>query len=250
MVSGMSITTSTWAIAEHCAKEYKIGRAEQDAFAVESYKRAQAAVARGAFVSEIVPVEVASSGAKGAPSTMIAVDEEPAKVNFEKLPTLKPAFIKDGGTVTAANSSKLNDGAAALVLMSREEADRLGVKPMARIVSYGDAETAPIDFTIAPALAIPLALKRAGLTVKDIDSWEINEAFAVVALVNERLLGLDPAKVNRDGGAVALGHPIGASGGRLLVHLVHQLKAMNGRYGCAAICNGGGGASALVLERL
>jgi len=179
----------------------------------------------------------------------VTLDEEITKVDFAKLPTLKPAFDKNG-TVTAANSSKINDGASAVILTSAENAQKTGRKPLARIISFADAEKDPIEFPTAPSLAIPLALKRAGLKASDIDLWEINEAFSVVALANIKELGLNPDKVNVLGGAVAIGHPIGSSGSRILVSLIHHLKRINGRYGCAAICNGGGGASAIIVERL
>ena len=176
-------------------------------------------------------------------------DEEPKAVKFDKIPSLKPVFKKDG-TVTAANASTLNDGAAALVLMSRERADAMGIKPLAKIISYADAQQAPEWFTTAPSKAIPLALQRAGLSAADIDFFEINEAFSVVAIANNNLLNLDASKVNLNGGAVALGHPLGASGARIIVTLVHVLQQNNGKFGAAGICNGGGGASAMVIENL
>jgi acetyl-CoA C-acetyltransferase len=231
---------------EDCAKKYKITREEQDQFAIESYKRAAEAYKNGAFKAEIVPVSVPQK--KGDP-IVVAEDEEYKKVQFDKISGLKPAFQKDG-TITAANASKINDGAAALVLASGEAIKEFKLKPLARILSFADAENPPIEFTTAPAKAIPIALKRANLQTKDIDFWEINEAFSVVSLINNKLLNLDAKKVDVNGGAVALGHPIGASGARLLVTLLYTLQAKNARYGAAGICNGGGGASAMVIERL
>jgi acetyl-CoA C-acetyltransferase len=231
--------------AELCAVECHISREEQDAYAVESYKRAQKAQAEGRFKNEITPVEIQDK--KGL--TMVTEDEEPATVKYDKIPTLKPVFKKEG-TVTAANASTLNDGAAALVLMSKEKADELGVKPLARIISYADAQQAPEWFTTAPSKAIPLALQRAGLDAAQIDFFEINEAFSVVAIANNQKLNLSPDKVNVNGGAVALGHPLGASGARIAVTLINVLLQNNGRYGAAGICNGGGGASALIVENL
>lgn len=228
--------------AENTAVNYKISREEQDEHAIESYKRAAKAWEAGAFDNEIAPVTLKSK--KG--ETVIKVDEEYKNVKFDKVPSLRPVFKKDG-TVTAANASTLNDGASALVLMSRAKADSLGVKPLARILSYADAATAPIDFTIAPSLALPKALEKAGLSLDDIDKFEFNEAFSVVARVNEKLLNLDPKKVNVLGGAVALGHPIGSSGSRIIVTLTHLLKS--GEKGAAAVCNGGGAASSIVIER-
>ncbi len=229
-----------------CAKECGITREEQDAFAIESYKRSQAAWAAGKFADEVVPVEIPQR--KGDPIQFIK-DEEPFNVKFDKIPELKPAFKKEG-TVTAANASTLNDGAAALVLMSKEKADELGVKPIARIVSYADAEQAPEWFTTTPSIAVPKAVAKAGLKMTDIDFWELNEAFAVVGIENSRRMKLDPAKVNVHGGAVALGHPLGASGARIIVTLINVLKHNKGKYGAAGICNGGGGASAMVIESL
>jgi len=232
--------------AELCASTCGISREEQDEFAVESYKRSQAAIETGKFSSEIVPVEIPQR--KGAP-IVISKDEEPYNVKFEKIPTLNPAFQKEG-TVTAANASTMNDGAAALVLMSAEKAKELGLKPVARIRSYADAEQAPEWFTTTPSIAVPKAVAKAGLTMKDIDYWELNEAFAVVGIENTRRMKLDPAKVNAQGGAVSLGHPLGASGARIIVTLLNVLKANNARLGAAGICNGGGGASAMVIEHL
>ncbi|SDD46572.1 acetyl-CoA C-acetyltransferase [Mucilaginibacter pineti] len=232
--------------AELCAVDCNITREEQDAFAIESYNRAQKAQADGKFAAEITPIELKD---KKGDITLFAEDEEPKAVKFEKIPTLKPVFKKDG-TVTAANASTLNDGAAALVLMSREKADELGIIPLARIVSYADAQQAPEWFTTAPSKAIPLALHRAGLSAGEIDYFEINEAFSVVAIANNQLLKLDPTKVNVNGGAVSLGHPLGASGARIIVTLIHVLQQNQGKYGAAGICNGGGGASAMVIENL
>ncbi|WP_295677308.1 acetyl-CoA C-acyltransferase [uncultured Mucilaginibacter sp.] len=232
--------------AELCAADCNVSREDQDAFAIESYKRAQASQKEGKFKEEITPVELKDK--KGG-VTLFADDEEPAAVKFEKIPLLKPVFKKDG-TVTAANASTLNDGAVALVLMSAEKAAELGIKPMAKIVSYADAQQAPEWFTTAPSRSIPLALQRAGLSSGQIDYFEINEAFSVVSIANNRLLELDPARVNVNGGAVALGHPLGASGARIIVTLIHVLLQNNGKFGAAGICNGGGGASAMVIENL
>jgi len=232
--------------AELCASECGIDRAEQDAFAIQSYTRSQEAQKSGKFDQEISAVELKDR--KGE-SVWISNDEEPKSVNFDKIPTLKPVFKKDG-TVTAANASTLNDGAAALVLMSSGKAKELGLKPLAKILAYADAQQAPEWFTTAPAKAIPLALKRAGLTSTDVDYFEINEAFSVVALANNKEMKLDNNKVNVNGGAVALGHPLGASGARIVVTLLHVLSQKNAKIGVAGICNGGGGASAIVIERL
>lgn len=232
--------------AELCARECGITREEQDAFAVQSYRRSQQAWEEGAFDAEVIPVSIPQR--KGDP-LIFSRDEEPWNVKFDKIPGLAPAFQKDG-TVTAANASTMNDGAAALILMSREKAEALGVKPIARIVSYADAEQAPEWFTTAPSLAIPRALEKAGLGMEDISFWELNEAFSVVGIENSRRLGLDPARVNVHGGAVSLGHPLGCSGARIIVTLIHVLKARQARFGAAGICNGGGGASAMVIEAL
>jgi acetyl-CoA C-acetyltransferase len=232
--------------AELCAKECNITREEQDAYAIESYKRAGAAWAAGKFNDEIVSVEIPQK--KGDP-IKFNHDEEYKLVKFEKIPELRPVFQKDG-TVTAANASTLNDGAAALVLMSKSQAEKLGLKPLAKILAYADAEQAPEWFTTAPSKAIPLAVQRAGLTIDQIDFFEINEAFSVVSLANNRLMKLDAKKVNVNGGAVALGHPLGASGARILVTLIHVLKNNGGKYGVVGICNGGGGASSIVIENM
>ena len=216
----------------------------QDEFAIESYKRSQAAIEAGKFKEEIVPVSIPQR--KGDPIIM-AQDEEPYNVKFDKIAGLKSAFIKDG-SVTAANSSTMNDGAAALVLMSREKANELGLQPLAIIKGYADAEQAPEWFTTAPAQAVPKAIQKAGLTAEDIAYYELNEAFSVVGVANTQLLKIKPEQVNVNGGAVSLGHPLGCSGARILVTLLNVLKQNNAKYGAAGICNGGGGASAVVLE--
>lgn len=231
--------------AELCAKEYNFSREDQDAFAIESYKRSAAAWAAGKFSEEIVPVEVKTK--KG--DILFAEDEEYKAVNFEKIPGLKPVFQKDG-TVTAANASTMNDGAAALVLMSKEKAEALGLKPLAKIKGYADAEQAPEWFTTTPSVAVPKAVEKAGLKMDDINYFELNEAFAVVGLANVKLMNLDASKVNVNGGAVSLGHPLGASGARVIVTLINVLKQNNAKYGAAGICNGGGGATALVIENM
>jgi acetyl-CoA C-acetyltransferase len=231
---------------EVCARECQVSREAQDAFSIRSYQRARAAQQEGRFTAEIVPVEVPQG--KGAPVT-VTQDEEPANADFEKIPKLRPAFTKDG-TITAANASKISDGAAALVLMSAEQAKSRGIRPLARIVAAGSFAKDPVWFTTAPADVIPLVLAKAGLQQKDIDLFEINEAFALVTLAVNSILNLDPEKVNVNGGAVALGHPIGASGARILVTLLHALQQRNLRRGMAAICIGGGEASGLIVERL
>ena len=233
--------------AEKCASEYHFTREDQDKFAVQSYKRSAEAWASGKFNNEIVPVEIPQR--KGNP-IVFAEDEEYKTVNFDRISTLPTVFQKENGTVTAANASTLNDGASALVLMSKEKADELGLKPLAKVVSYADAAQAPEWFTTAPAKALPIALKKAGLEVSDIDFFEFNEAFSVVGLANNKILGLDESKVNVNGGAVSLGHPLGSSGSRIIVTLINVLKQNNAKYGAAAICNGGGGASAIVIENL
>ena len=232
--------------AELCASTCGVSREDQDAFAIESYKRSQAAVNGGKFENEIVPVEIPQR--KGDP-VMFAKDEEPFNVKFDKIPELKGAFVKDG-TVTAANASTMNDGAAALVLMSADKAKELGLKPIAKIVSYADAEQAPEWFTTTPSIAVPKAVEKAGLKMEDISYWELNEAFSVVGIENSKRMKLDPAKVNVNGGAVSIGHPLGCSGARIIVTLIHVLKQNNARYGAAGICNGGGGASAMVIESI
>jgi acetyl-CoA C-acetyltransferase len=231
--------------AELCAKECNVSREAQDAFAIESYNRSQAAWNEGKFANEIVPVEVVTK--KG--TIIIDKDEEPFSVKFDKIPELKPAFLKDG-TVTAANASTMNDGAAALVLMSKEKADELGIKPIAIVRGYADAEQAPEWFTTTPSLAVPKAVAKAGLTMNDVDFVELNEAFSVVGIVNTQKMNLDASKVNVNGGAVSLGHPLGCSGARIIVTLINVLKQNNGKIGAAGICNGGGGASAFVIENV
>jgi acetyl-CoA C-acetyltransferase len=230
--------------AELCARECHISREQQDEFAIESYKRSQAAENEGKFKDEIIGVEIPQR--KGAPVVM-DTDEEPFNVKFDKVAELKSPFEK-GGSVTAANASTINDGAAALVLMSKEKADALGLKPIAKILSYADAEQAPEWFTTTPSLAVPKAIEKAGLKITDVDFFELNEAFSVVGIVNTQNMKLDAAKVNVNGGAVALGHPLGASGARIIVTLINVLKQNNGKIGAAGICNGGGGASAMVIE--
>lgn len=232
--------------ADFCAKEHHITREEQDAYAIESYKRTDAAWKTGKFKDEIVPVEIPQR--KGDP-ILFKEDEEFKNVKFDKIPELKPAFTKDG-TVTAANASTMNDGAAALVLVSGEKAKSLGLKPLARILGYADAEQAPEWFTTSPSIAVPRAIRKAGLEMKDIEYAEVNEAFSVVGIVNTRLLKLDPVKTNVHGGGVSLGHPLGCSGARIIVTLLNILKHNNARIGAAGICNGGGGASAMVVERM
>jgi acetyl-CoA C-acetyltransferase len=232
--------------AETCAAEYNFSREDQDNFAISSYQRSLEARDKGWFDAEMLTVKIRDR--KGN-VTEIKSDEELNRVDFDKMRTLKPVFQKDG-TVTAANASSINDGAAALVIMSADKARELGVKPLARILGQASAAKDPNWFTTAPADAIPIALKRAGLTLEQIDLFEINEAFSVVSLANNKLLALDASKVNIHGGAVSIGHPIGCSGARIIVTLLHALIRTGGRYGCAGICNGGGGASAIVIERL
>jgi len=230
--------------AELCAKECNISREDQDSFAIESYKRSQAAWEKGWFNEEIVPVEIPNK--KGDP-IIFSKDEEPYNVKFDKIAGLKPAFVKDG-TVTAANASTMNDGAAALVLMSKEKADALGIKPLAIVRSYADAEQAPEWFTTTPSLAVPKAVAKAGLKMSEIDFVELNEAFSVVGIVNTQKMNLSSEKVNVHGGAVSIGHPLGCSGARIIVTLINVLKQQGGKIGAAGICNGGGGASAMVVE--
>lgn len=232
--------------AEVCAKECNISREQQDEFAIESYKRAQHAQENGYFDDEMVKIEVKD---RRGNVTVVDKDEEVSRVNFDKIPTLRPVFEKEG-TITAANASSINDGAAAVLLMSAEKAEELGLKPIARILSHASAAKAPEWFTTAPADAIPIALKRAGKEISDIDLFEINEAFSVVAIANNDILELDPKKVNIYGGGVSIGHPIGCSGARIIVTLIHALKRTGGNLGCAGICNGGGGASAMVIEKI
>jgi acetyl-CoA C-acetyltransferase len=232
--------------AELCAKEYNISREDQDNFAITSYTRAAEAWKAGRFDNEIVPVSVPQR--KGDP-ILVSEDEEYKNVFLDKIPGLKPAFDKEG-TITAANASTLNDGASALVLASAEAVEKYGLKPIAKIVSYADAAQAPEWFTTAPSIAVPKALEKAGLKTSDVDYWELNQAFSVVGLANMKILGLDPSKVDVNGGAVALGHPLGNSGSRVIVTLINVLKQNNAKIGAAGICNGGGGASAMVIENL
>ena len=231
--------------ADMCAKECNITREDQDAFAIESYKRSASAWAEGKFSTEVVPVQI--TGRKGDVITF-SEDEEYKNVNFDKVPGLRAAFTKEG-TVTAANASTMNDGAAALILMSKEKMEALGLKPLAKIRSYADAEQAPEWFTTTPSLALPKAVAKAGLNMSDLEFVELNEAFSVVGIVNAQKVGLDAAKVNVNGGAVSLGHPLGCSGARIIVTLIHVLGQHNAKIGGAGICNGGGGASAMVIER-
>ena len=233
--------------AEKCAAEYQFSREDQDNFAIQSYKRSAEAWEAGKFKEEVVPVEIPQR--KGEP-IIFAEDEEYKSVNFDRIGTLPTVFQKENGTVTAANASTLNDGAPALVLMSKEKMEELGLKPLAKIVSYADAAHEPEWFTTAPAKALPIAVKKANLDISDIDFFEFNEAFSVVGLANNKILGLDDSKVNVNGGAVSLGHPLGSSGSRIIVTLINVLKQNNAKYGAAAICNGGGGASAIVIENI
>ena len=230
--------------AELCASSCGISREEQDAFAIESYKRSQAAQTAGKFDAEIIPISIPQR--KGDP-IVISKDEEPFNVKFDKIPELKSAFLKDG-SVTAANASTMNDGAAALVLASKEAVEKYGLKPIAILRSSADAEQAPEWFTTAPSLAVPKAVEKAGISMNDVAYWELNEAFSVVGIENTKRLGLDPTKVNVNGGAVSIGHPLGCSGARIIVTLIHILKQNQAKYGAAGICNGGGGASAMVIE--
>ncbi len=231
--------------AEHCASECGISREMQDAFAIESYKRSQQAWNSGFFKEEVVPVEIPQR--KGDP-IFISTDEEPFAVKFDKIPNLAPAFKKDG-TITAANASTMNDGAAAVLLMTKDKALSLGLKPLSYIRGYADAEQAPLWFTTSPSVALPVALKKAGLKKEDISFWELNEAFSVVGIENAKRMGIDSSILNVNGGAVSLGHPLGCSGARIIVTLAHVLSQRNARYGAAGICNGGGGASAMVIEQ-
>jgi acetyl-CoA C-acetyltransferase len=231
--------------ADLCASEYNFTREDQDNFAIQSYERSAAAWEAGKFDTEIVPVEVPQ---RRGDAIIVSKDEEFTNVKLDKIPSLAPVFTKDG-TVTAANASTINDGAAALVLMSEDKAQALGLKPLAYIKSYADAAQEPKWFTTAPAKALPKALEKAGLTISDVDYFEFNEAFAVVGLANAKILGIDNAKINVNGGAVSLGHPLGCSGARIIVTLISVLNQNNAKVGAAAICNGGGGASAIVIER-
>ncbi len=233
--------------AEKCAAEYGFTREDQDNFAKESYTRSAKAWSEGKFAQEVVPVQVPQR--KGEP-LIVSEDEEYQNVNFDRIGTLPTVFQKENGTVTAANASTLNDGASALILMSKEKMESLGLKPLARIVSYADAAHEPEWFTTAPSKALPKALEKAGMTLDQIEFFEFNEAFSVVGLANNKILGLDASKVNVNGGAVSLGHPLGSSGSRIVVTLLNVLKQNNARFGAAAICNGGGGASAIVIENI
>ncbi|KAI4870269.1 acetyl-CoA acetyltransferase [Hypoxylon rubiginosum] len=233
---------------ELCADDHAISREQQDAYAIETYTRAQRATAAGVFAREIVPVEV--SGGRGKPPVQVTTDEEVKNLNADKLKTVRPVFKPQGGTVTAANAAPLNDGAAALVLMSEAKVKELGVTPIAKILGWGDAAREPERFTTAPALAIPKAIKHAGLSDKDVEYYEINEAFSVVALANMKLLNLTSDQVNVFGGSVAIGHPLGCSGARIVTTLTTVLREKKAKIGCAGICNGGGGASAIVIENL
>ncbi|KAI2086942.1 erg10, acetyl-CoA C-acetyltransferase [Ophidiomyces ophidiicola] len=234
--------------AEECAEDHGFNRQQQDDYAIHTYERAQAAQKAGLFDFEIAPVEI--PGVRGKPATIVDKDEEPRNLHHEKLRAIKPAFIPNTGTVTAPNSSPLNDGAAAIVLVSESKLKELNIKPLAKILGWADAAKQSSKFTTAPSLAIPKALKHAGVEQSAIDAFEINEAFSVVALANMKLLGLNEDKVNLHGGAVAIGHPLGASGARILTTLLGVLRQKKGKLGCAGICNGGGGASAMVIEYL
>lgn len=233
---------------ELCASTHEITREQQDEYAIKTYQKAQAATEAGVFKSEIAPVEV--SGGRGKPNVTVDRDEEVKNLNIDRLKSARPVFIPGTGTVTAANASPINDGASAVVLVSEAKLKELGIKPIAKILGWGDAAHAPEKFTTAPSLAIPKAIKHAGLTADNVDFYEINEAFSVVALANIKLLGLDPEKVNVFGGSVAIGHPLGCSGARIITTLTTVLKEKKAKIGCAGICNGGGGASALVIENL
>lgn len=232
--------------ADLCAREYKISREEQDAFAIESYKRSAKAWQEGKFKDEVVPVEVPQR--KGEP-LIVNEDEEYKNVFMDKIPSLRPVFDAEG-TVTAANASTLNDGASAVLLMSKEKMESLGLKPLAKIVSFADAAQKPEWFTTAPAKAVPIAVEKAGLKMEEVEYFELNEAFSVVGIVNSQMMNLDPSRVNANGGAVSLGHPLGSSGCRIIVTLINVLHQNKARFGAAGICNGGGGASAMLIEAL
>lgn len=233
---------------EKCAVDHTITREQQDEYAIKSYQKAQKATEEGLFNNEIVPVEV--SGGRGKPNIKIEKDDEVKNLNIEKLKAIKPAFLPKDGTVTAPNAAPINDGAAALVLVSEAKLKELNIKPLAKILGWGDAEQTPSDFTTAPALAIPKAIKHAKLEASQIDAYEINEAFSVVALANMKILNLDASKVNIHGGAVAIGHPLGCSGARIVTTLINVLREQKSKIGCAGICNGGGGASSIIIESL
>jgi acetyl-CoA C-acetyltransferase len=232
---------------EDTAEEHNVSRQEQDEYAIGSYQKAQKAHADGKFKNEIAPIEL--PGVRGKPGVVISVDEEVSRLNVDKLKTARPVF-KSTGSLTAPNSSPINDGAAAVILVSAKKVEELGLKPIAKILGWGEAAQAPIKFPTSPSLAVPKALKHAGLNIENVDYFEFNEAFSVVGVANTKILNLDPAKVNVYGGAVALGHPLGASGARILVTLTSVLAQENGKVGVAAICNGGGGASAMVIEKV
>ena len=232
--------------AENTNEKLKITREDQDAYAQRSYKQAQAAAESGIFKQEIVPVTI--KGVRGKPDVIVSDDEEYKKADFAKFPSLRPVFKKDGGSVTAANASSLNDGAAAVVLMSQSKATSLGLAPLARIVAFGDAATEPIDFPLAPNLVMPKVLKKANLSLEQVSMFEVNEAFSCVAVAAIRTLNLDPSKVNVNGGGVSIGHPIGMSGARIIGHMALNLKS--GQYGLAGICNGGGGAGGMLIQKL
>jgi acetyl-CoA C-acetyltransferase len=234
--------------AEECAQDHGFNREQQDEYAIQSYQRAQKAQKEGHFDFEIAPIEI--PGARGKPGVTVDKDDEPKNLNVDKLKSMKPAFIPGSGTVTAPNASPLNDGGAAVVLVSEAKLKELNIEPLAKILGWGDAAQQPSKFTTSPAIAIPKALKHAGVKQEDVDAFEINEAFSVVALANLKLLGLTDEKVNVHGGAVAIGHPLGASGARIVCTLLGVLKQNKGKIGCVGICNGGGGASALVIESL
>lgn len=234
--------------AELCASTHDLSREAQDEYAIKTYQKAQAATEAGVFKSEIAPIEV--SGGRGKPAVKIERDDEVKNLNIDKLKGARPVFISGSGTVTAPNASPINDGASAVVLVSEAKLKELGIKPIAKILGWGDAANAPEKFTTAPSLAIPKAIKHAGLTAEQVDFYEINEAFSVVALANIKLLNLDVEKVNVFGGSVAIGHPLGCSGARIVTTLTTVLKEKKAKIGCAGICNGGGGASAIVIESL
>ncbi|EJT80973.1 acetyl-CoA acetyltransferase [Gaeumannomyces tritici R3-111a-1] len=234
--------------AELCSSDHGFSREDQDDYAIKTYQKAQAATEAGVFASEIAPIEV--SGGRGKPPVRVERDEEVKNLNIDRLRAARPVFIPSGGTVTAANASPINDGASAVVLVSEAKLKELGIKPLAKILGWGDAAREPERFTTAPALAIPKAIKHAGLEQSAVDFYEINEAFSVVALANIKLLGLDPETVNVFGGSVAIGHPLGCSGARIVTTLTTVLREKKAKIGCAGICNGGGGASAIVIENL
>lgn len=233
---------------EECASDHSITREQQDEYAINSYKKAQAATEAGLFKEEIVPIEV--SGGRGKPAIKIERDDEVKNLNIEKLKAMRPAFLPNGGTVTAPNAAPINDGASALVLVSEAKLKELNLKPLAKILGWGDAEQKPSKFTTAPSLAIPKAIKHAKISESSVDAYEINEAFSVVALANMKILGLSADKVNIHGGSVAIGHPLGCSGARIVTTLIGVLREQKGKIGVAGICNGGGGASAIVIESL